>query len=1716
MAIKLFPNLERIKFTEHAKSNNYEDYIGVVLDKRNNNFKVVEGKFTDKKDMYRKMKARGLILRKAYERKVWKWIAENADGPIVSYLMLSTAFSKWRSNNVLHKYYQKLLNDIPELNREREKGNPNTRGGDFITTDDEPAPKRQDESVELEEERRDYNTGEKHIVELLGVENVSEKQLTGGSVVLPKDIIKEKGGIKHLYNRKLLDLIKEYLVGENPFNIVKLILKSTAEISSEEIFIKIDLNRIEKLLDAYENAKETKRLKTIMSSENVVTYDFKLLGIVEKEYSLPFTANHVTNSKVEMPILLNNRKQLKDPVITDVVYDYLITKNIQIRSGKSYNFDKVFVKIDGDVKKVYDKASVKSDKIEIEDGVVAYGISNAANANLQIDPLMNTIRSEIIDTKEDIRKNLENIMELKKEIENLKNNSSKKSKKKIEENETEISNCLNKIKNDRKLIKQRIKELKLLILKKQDIGFDENANLSYERGTWQTKAISQLQNDSEESRIEMSENKCLTKFLGSLTSSEEVLEEFNEHIKNKINGEPDFSRGQRDPNAYKKDDRMRNTSYRSKIGDGFIPLTKKELEEICLKIELAQKLSENKDKRISLLRTLIWYVQTSNEDYKSSHKKWSHIVSDQALVDEINSVAERIGSTKLTGFNYKTQNGRLDSEEDVMNLSKLRKKLESLLDEADKKHIKINKEEYKPFLSNEEKPFEYTGTQPEFNFEIKKDDNNKEVEKTKEYEKSKVNYNNQFSNVDVSLPKNIENEITNYVYDKYNKIVDDEISNEKRFVFNKHLTALANDYVNSLSDENIDRNAEIEKYKSDPLNIKKVEDYYDKSGGFTKEDIENRKNYLLKTKAEDISKEINKLKQNVESEKKGLEKGSNASEDELYKTALNNIIGDPVKSVSKKEAVQVTQYDNDGATLMHRYSPYQGKGFDYSAGPIKMTGQIVEDTTKTELNPKLFENDVLIPEVRDALYKIATVFKDYLDLPFEIKDIYFTGSNANYNYNEDSDIDLHLVYDFEQAGVNAELLSKYLVAAKKDFNDKYDIKVKGMPVELGCENVNEPLVSTGVYSLGANTWVIKPENSGIEIPDVDMNAFNDLSTQIDDTIKNQNASAIEKLWKKIKELRKNSLADEGEFGMGNLLFKKLRNTDYLEKLRNKMYDTQSKELSLESSDKLDEAELNDKRDVSEYLKDLKDELETKETQDLLSSKSLIKYLDGYKDKNDKSEVKNENGFLNEDIKTSAIKRALRYEKDSIPSDINHHQYFDLDDTICYIDYKPKEGKILKYPAKRVKGPTGSMSFKPTGKVIEITYEEMEDILNYNKNVDRYWNTPIYDDHEEISGLLTAELNKRDSDFNQWCNDNEEDLNLKNFKKKNGREALKDLYNYSVKGNMSNKKLKEIMSTFYNESYSLITEDGGVLSTSNTDDLNKINRIFKALGLNPDYMTRYIYEYGQKYDHKQRGNVDFENLWKITGIDDISKYINEDGSIDLQRLPCKLRDVKIYMRDVTKTGSSAQNRSVPFGLDVLDRLIKNFSINDIESDDDKIEKDVLSYSSSSADRVRSNTQSTYSLEKLTDNQVKKALDYVQSDEVIKPLERHCNVLKRRINSLDLNDDEDKKLYSKLMREFRFIRRELIYLKFGGDGKTFAQLYDEITPTHMNYYDTILFALNCVQNGIKIFPRKLVNDRHGVGFYIKLPKEGHTIEEIQNHGSFEPTSVVQKLRKMNGGV
>lgn len=65
-------------------------------------------------------------------------------------------------------------------------------------------------------------------------------------------------------------------------------------------------------------------------------------------------------------------------------------------------------------------------------------------------------------------------------------------------------------------------------------------------------------------------------------------------------------------------------------------------------------------------------------------------------------------------------------------------------------------------------------------------------------------------------------------------------------------------------------------------------------------------------------------------------------------------------------------------------------------------------------------------------------------------------------------------------------------------------------------------------------------------------------------ITNSKISAIDKFIEDVYELRKSSVANEGEYGIGNLIFKELRAKGYLDKLRDLKHALRSKDLSLES------------------------------------------------------------------------------------------------------------------------------------------------------------------------------------------------------------------------------------------------------------------------------------------------------------------------------------------------------------------------------------------------------------------------------------------------------------------------------------------------------------------------------------------------------------------------
>lgn len=220
------------------------------------------------------------------------------------------------------------------------------------------------------------------------------------------------------------------------------------------------------------------------------------------------------------------------------------------------------------------------------------------------------------------------------------------------------------------------------------------------------------------------------------------------------------------------------------------------------------------------------------------------------------------------------------------------------------------------------------------------------------------------------------------------------------------------------------------------------------------------------------------------------------------------------------------------------------------------------------LNPKLFNSDnKLYPEILEAFNNIIEEFLYELEdseIPIKVLDTWLVGSNASYNYSPNSDIDLHVQADFGNTIENGKLLQIIYDFAKSSFNKDYDIKVKGMPVELYVEDINASAITNGIYSLKENDWIKFPKK--VEIPDIDITK----STLFKDYLIRYNSLKDEDIQDFIDDLyilRKASLNKDGEFGEGNLVFKEFRNKGYLDKLKDKLKIVKSKELTLERYEK---------------------------------------------------------------------------------------------------------------------------------------------------------------------------------------------------------------------------------------------------------------------------------------------------------------------------------------------------------------------------------------------------------------------------------------------------------------------------------------------------------------------------------------------------------------------
>ena len=208
------------------------------------------------------------------------------------------------------------------------------------------------------------------------------------------------------------------------------------------------------------------------------------------------------------------------------------------------------------------------------------------------------------------------------------------------------------------------------------------------------------------------------------------------------------------------------------------------------------------------------------------------------------------------------------------------------------------------------------------------------------------------------------------------------------------------------------------------------------------------------------------------------------------------------------------------------------------------------------LEPEVWENDKLIPEVREALLKIANDF--LIDFPFkiEVEDITLTGSLANYNWSKYSDVDLHIVLDFSQVDENEELVAGFFRNLQTNWNNRHDILMKGYEVEIYFQDSREPHLSTGIYSIQNDDWLVKsePETVSIDYANIEKKAEDivDRISHIEQMMADEKGDvildAIDRLRAKIRNMRKTGLEGAGQYSVENLAFKVLRRSEELSRL----------------------------------------------------------------------------------------------------------------------------------------------------------------------------------------------------------------------------------------------------------------------------------------------------------------------------------------------------------------------------------------------------------------------------------------------------------------------------------------------------------------------------------------------------------------------------------------
>ena len=213
-----------------------------------------------------------------------------------------------------------------------------------------------------------------------------------------------------------------------------------------------------------------------------------------------------------------------------------------------------------------------------------------------------------------------------------------------------------------------------------------------------------------------------------------------------------------------------------------------------------------------------------------------------------------------------------------------------------------------------------------------------------------------------------------------------------------------------------------------------------------------------------------------------------------------------------------------------------------------------------ELNTAFWQDQQFDPSVREKLLQIADEFYTTFKLEVPISDIQLTGSLANYNWTPKSDLDVRVLIDFSKLNPDIALVKKGIDGQRFIWNLRHNIVIRSHDVELYLQDVNEPHVASGLFSLLNNEWIRIPKYNPPQIDEMDVQKkFEGIVNDIDQLEANLQSGSqdisprelydhSEKVKSRIMKMRKEGLAERGEFSVENLVFKKLRNEGYIQNL----------------------------------------------------------------------------------------------------------------------------------------------------------------------------------------------------------------------------------------------------------------------------------------------------------------------------------------------------------------------------------------------------------------------------------------------------------------------------------------------------------------------------------------------------------------------------------------